>query len=302
MGQDKVKDKAIKISFSRSTKIKRLKTISISIILWIVAAVWFSPIIWMLSTSLKKTEVAISEEVPNWIPKQITLENYQSIFSPTSGISIAKGLLNSLIVALISVVGGLFINTPAAYALSRLKFKGRSAVFWSYVAILAFPAVLFLIPNYFIIFKLGLMDKFSALILPGLGGSFGVFLLRQYMLGLSRDLEDAAWMDGCSRLRFLVTIVVPMVTPALIILSLMTFLASWNNFLWPLLVLNSPDKLTLPIVLVRFSPVGAFGDPFRGIGPLMAGAFISVLPTLIIFVVFYRYLMQGISIGSLGKE
>ncbi len=302
MGQDKVKDKAIKISFSRSTKIKRLKTISISIILWIVAAVWFSPIIWMLSTSLKKTEVAISEEVPNWIPKQITLENYQSIFSPTSGISIAKGLLNSLIVALISVVGGLFINTPAAYALSRLKFKGQSAVFWSYVAILAFPAVLFLIPNYFIIFKLGLMDKFSALILPGLGGSFGVFLLRQYMLGLSRDLEDAAWMDGCSRLRFLVTIVVPMVTPALIILSLMTFLASWNNFLWPLLVLNSPDKLTLPIVLVRFSPVGAFGDPFRGIGPLMAGAFISVLPTLIIFVVFYRYLMQGISIGSLGKE
>jgi multiple sugar transport system permease protein len=280
---------------------KELRKISISVALWIFAAVWFSPILWMLSTSLKTTNEAITENPPRWIPSHITLENYQRLFAPASGIDVTRGIVNSLIVAILTILATLFISIPAAYALSRLHFKGRAAVFWSYVAILAFPGVLFLIPNYFIIYLLGVMDKFPALILPGLGGTFAVFLLRQYMVGLSRDLEDAAWMDGCSRLRFLVTIIVPMVRPTLLVLALMTFLGSWNSFLWPLLVLNSPAKLTLPIALVRFAPPNAFGDPFRGIGPLMAGAFVSVAPTLIIFVLFYRYLMQGISIGSLGK-
>jgi multiple sugar transport system permease protein len=278
---------------------KKLVKVLVSVLLWIFVAVWFSPIFWMLSTSLKSTMVAVSEDPPRWIPSKITFENYKLLFSPASGISVTRGIVNSLIVALISIVAGLLISTPAAYALSRLQFKGRSAVFWSYVAILAFPGVLFLIPNYFIIHSLGVMDKFAALILPGLGSTFGVFLLRQYMLGLSRDLEDAAWMDGCSRIRFLVTIVVPMVMPTLLVLALMTFLGSWNSFLWPLLVLNSPDKLTLPIALIRFTQ--GWADPFRGIGPLMAGAFLSVAPTLLIFVLFHRYLMAGISIGSLGK-
>jgi multiple sugar transport system permease protein len=161
--------------------------------------------------------------------------------------------------------------------------------------------VIFLIPHFFIIHSLGLMNTAAALILPGLASTFGVFLLRQYMVGLSRDLEDAAWMDGCSRTRFLLTIVVPMVRPTLFVLALMTFLGSWNAFLWPLLVLNSPSKMTLPVALVMFSPPGAFADPFRGIGPLMAGSFIAVVPTLIVFILFNRYLMQGISIGSLGK-
>ena len=278
---------------------KKLVKVLVSILLWIFVAVWFSPILWMLSTSLKTTMVAVSEDPPRWIPSKITFENYKLLFSPASGISVTRGIVNSVIVALLSIVAGLLLSTPAAYALSRLQFKGRSAVFWSYVAVLAFPGVLFLIPNFFIIHSLGVMDKFAALILPGLGSTFGVFLLRQYMVGLSRDLEDAAFMDGCSRIRFLVTIVVPMVMPTLLVLALMTFLTSWNSFLWPLLVLNSPDKLTLPIALVRFTQ--GWADPFRGIGPLMAGAFVSVAPTLLIFIVFHRYLMQGISIGSLGK-
>ncbi|WP_083815676.1 carbohydrate ABC transporter permease [Pseudothermotoga thermarum] len=147
---------------------------------------------------------------------------------------------------------------------------------------------------------LGLIDTFSALILPGLGGTFGVFLLRQYMLGIPRELEDAAWIDGCSRLRFLLSIVIPYIRPALFVLGLMTFLGSWNSFLWPLLVLNRPDKFTLPIALVRFT--AGWGDPYRGIGTLMAGAFISVAPTLLIFIVFQKYLAQGVYLGSAGKE
>jgi multiple sugar transport system permease protein len=275
---------------------KKLQRIVLSIILWIIAAIWYIPIFWMLSTSLKSSQVAITENPPRWIPQEPTLENYKIVFSPASGISVMRGIINSFFVAIISTFLGLVIATPAAYALSRLRFRGRNAIFWSYVAILAFPGVLFLVPQYFIIHSLGLMDNYLALILPGLGSTFGVFLLRQYMLGIPRELEDAAWIDGCSRLRFLITVVLPYVKPALTTLALMSFLGSWNSFLWPLLVLNSPEKLTLPIALVRFS--AGWGDPFRGIGPLMAGAFVSVAPTLIIFVVFHKYLMQGISLSA----
>jgi len=275
---------------------KKLQRIVLSIILWIIAAIWYIPIFWMLSTSLKSSQVAITENPPRWIPQEPTLENYKIVFSPASGISVMRGIINSFFVAIISTFLGLVIATPAAYALSRLRFRGRNAIFWSYVAILAFPGVLFLVPQYFIIHSLGLMDNYLALILPGLGSTFGVFLLRQYMLGIPRELEDAAWIDGCSRLRFLITVVLPYVKPALTTLALMSFLGSWNSFLWPLLVLNSPEKLTLPIALVRFS--AGWGDPFRGIGPLMAGAFVSVAPTLVIFIVFHKYLMQGISLSA----
>jgi multiple sugar transport system permease protein len=281
--------------------LKKIRKSAISVVLWVLVAAWFSPVLWMLSTSLKSTNTAVTEDHPQWIPSKITLENYKTIFAPASGINVTRGIINSLIVSGIAIVATLFLSIPAAYALSRLQFRGRTSVFWFYVAILAFPGVIFLIPNFFIINAMGLMNTAAALILPGLGSSFAVFLLRQYMIGLSRDLEDAAWMDGCSRIRFLVTIVVPMVRPTLLVVALMTFLGSWNAFLWPLLVLNTPSKMTLPIALVAFSPPGAFADPFRGIGPLMAGSFVSVVPTLIVFILFYRYLMQGISIGSLGK-
>ncbi|MCX7845461.1 MAG: carbohydrate ABC transporter permease [Dictyoglomaceae bacterium] len=285
--------------FNLLRKNKKIQRVILSVILWILAGFWFIPIFWMLSTSFKSTYTAVAENPPRWIPKEATIENYNIVFAPASGISVSRGIINSLIVASLATISGLVIATPAAYALSRLRFRGRNAIFWSYVGILAFPGVLFLVPQFFIIHTLGLMDNFSALILPGLGSTFGVFLLRQYMLGIPRELEDAAWIDGCSRLRFLLTIVLPFIRPALLTLGLMSFLASWNSFLWPLLVMNTPEKLTLPIALVRFA--AGWADPFRGIGPLMAGAFISVAPTLIIFIIFHRYLMQGISISAGGK-
>jgi len=267
--------------------------------MWVIGAIWFSPIFWMLSTSLKPTYTAITQRPPRWIPSEITFENYRALFVPASGISVSRGIVNSLGVALATVVLVLIVAIPAAYALSRLHFKGRQFVFWSYVGVLAFPGVIFLIPHFFIVQTLGLLDTYYAVVLPGVGSTFGVFLLRQYMLGITPDLEDAAWIDGCSRFRFLITIVLPFVRPALLVLALMTFLGSWNNFLWPLLVLNTPDNLSLPIALIRFQ--AGWGDPYRGIGPLMAGAVLSVAPTLVIFVIFYRSLMRGITIGSVGK-
>lgn len=270
-----------------------------SVLIWLFCLMWFSPVLWMLSTSLKSSLSAVAEETPRWIPEHPTLENYATIFAPASGITVVGGILNSLYVAVATIALTLAVSIPAAYALSRLRFRGRQVVFWLYVVILAFPAILFLVPNFFIVHSLGMMNRFSALILPGLGATFGVFMLRQYMMGITRDLEDAAWIDGCSRFRFMVSIVVPFLKPAIVVLSLMTFITSWNNFLWPLLVMNSPEKLTLPIALIRFS--AGWGDPYRGIGVLMAGAFVSTLPILVLFIAFYRYLMEGVTIGSVGK-
>ncbi len=284
--------------FKKREKIARIIG---SILLWVFAAFWFVPIFWMFVTSLKESNTATIEYPPRWIPNPATLNNYKRVVAPASGISVVRGIRNSLVVASITSFLGLVIATPAAYALARMRFTAQKAIFWLYIAILAFPGIIFLVPNFLIIHSLGLMNNFAALIFPTFGSSFGVFLLRQYMVGIPRELEDAAWIDGCSRLRFLVTIVIPYIKPALFVLALMTFLGSWNNFLWPLLVLQSPEKFTLPIALVRFA--GAqWNDPYRGIGAMMAGSFISVAPTLLIFIVFNRYLMQGVYLGSVGKE
>jgi len=279
---------------------KRVTAAIITVFLWAFAAFWFAPIFWMLSTSMKSTTLAVIETPPQWIPNNPTLENYKIIFAPSGGLSLIKATLNSVIVAVSATLATLMLSVPAAYALSRLRFRGRMFIFWMYVAVLAFPAVLFLIPHFFIINGMGLTNSYLALILPGLGGTFGVFLLRQYMLDIPKELEDAAWIDGCSKFRFLISIVIPYIKPAMLVLSLMTFLGSWNSFLWPLLILSKADKFTLPIALIRFS--AGWGDPYRGIGPMMAGAFFSVAPSLIIFIAFHRYLMKGISLGSLGKE
>ncbi|HOJ92474.1 MAG TPA: carbohydrate ABC transporter permease [Dictyoglomaceae bacterium] len=281
-------------------KIKKdYKVILLSVVIWIVGIIWFTPIFWMLTTSLKPTPVAVAETVPQWIPNPLTFENYLTVFRPSGGISVANALKNSVVVAIIATILGLLVAIPAAYALARIDFPGHNVVFWSYVAILAFPGIIFLVPNYFIIHSLSLMNTFASLILPGLGGTFGVFMLRQYMLGIPKELEEVAFIDGCSRIRFLITIAIPIIRPALVTLALMTFLGSWNGFLWPLLVLTSSDKFTLPIALVRFSQ--GWGDPYRGIGPTMAAAFISVAPVLLIFVLFHKYLLRGISLGAIGK-
>lgn len=285
------------LRFSKTKK--RVRKLLASIVVWAIALIWFSPVLWMLTTSFKHTYIAVAENPPRWIPNPPTMDNYRTIFSPASGINVGPAVINSLLVAIATTLGVLFVATPAAYALARLRFRGRKVVFWSYVAVLAFPGALFLVPNFIIVRTLHMMDTFWALILPALGGTFGVFLLRQYMLGIPRELEDAAWVDGCSRLRFLLSVVIPLVKPALLILALMTFLGSWNSFLWPLLVLTSSGKFTLPLALVRFS--AGWGDPYRGIGPTMAGAFLAVAPVLLIFIVFRKYLMRGVSLGAIGK-
>lgn len=277
---------------------RKLGKVVYSILVLTLATLWYVPIFWLISTSLKPSVVA-TQYPPQWIPESWTLENYVAVAGPVRGLNVLNAFGRSLVAAVAQSVGVLVVATPAAYALARLRFRGRGVIFWSYVATLAFPPALFLVPNYLIVQWLGMMDTLWAVILPGLGSAFGVFLLRQFMLGIPRELEDAAWVDGCSRGRFLVSIVLPLVKPALVTLGLITFLNSWNNLLWPLLVLNDPAKMTLPVVLARL--MGAYDTFIRDIGVIMAGAMIAIGPALILFILFRRLLIQGISLGSLGK-
>ena len=266
-----------------------------ALVVWAFALLWFAPVIWMLVTSFKPTSVAISELPPRWFPSPATLENYRIVMDPAGGIPLFRAFLTSLAVATVYTALTIVLSVPAAYALARLRFIGREVIYWAYVVALALPASLFLVPHYSMMAAIGLLDNLAALILPGLGGSFGVFLLRQYMLGIPRELDDAASVDGCSPLRFLVAVVIPLVKPSILVLGLMSFLASWNALLWPLLVLNTPSRLTLPIALLRF--IAPWSDLLRGVGPLMSGAFLAVGPVLVLFTFFHRYLMQGISFG-----
>ena len=277
---------------------RRVRTVAYSVLVWLLALVWFTPVLWMLATSLKPGAVAISENPPRWVPNPFTLENYLLVARPAGGISLVRAFVVSAVVATAATLAVLVTSTPAAYALSLLRFRTQRIVFWTYVASLALPGAVLLVPNYWLVAWMGLLDHLLALILPGLGGAFGVFLLRQYMLGIPRELEDAAQIDGCSSLRFLVAVVVPLIKPALLVLGLISFLGSWNALLWPLLVINSPDKLTLPLALVRFR--GGWADLLRGVGPLMSGSFLAVGPVLVLFILFHRYLMRGVSFG-VGK-
>ena len=277
---------------------KEVQKVLYSALVCALALAWYSPVFWMLSTSLKPNMVATSYP-PRWIPNPLTLENYAAITGSVRGLNVLGAFWRSLIVATTSAVCTLLVATPAAYALARLRFPGRSLLFWSYVATLAFPPALFLVPTYLVIRALHLMDTLPAVILPGIGGAFGVFLLRQFMLGIPRELEEAAWVDGCSRMRFLLSIMLPLVRPALVTLGLMTFLSSWNSLIWPLLVLNDPAKLTLPVALARL--MGAYDTFMREIGWVMAGAMLAVGPAILFFSLFHKAIIHGISLGWIGK-
>lgn len=263
------------------------------------ALIWYIPIFWILSSSLKPNPVA-TRYPPSWIPDPVTLENYMQITTGAiRGVDVTGAFWRSIFVASVFALSVILVATPAAYALSRFRFPGRNVLFWILVGTMALPPALFLVPNFLIIMWMGLMNTLTAVILPGIGGAFGVFLLRQFMMGIPRELEDAARVDGCSRFRFLLAVVIPIVKPALVSLGLISFLASWNNLIWPLLVLSDPAQMTLPVALARL--MGEYDTFIREIGWIMSGAMFAVGPAVVIFIVFRKSIIRGVSLSGMGK-
>jgi multiple sugar transport system permease protein len=249
------------------------------------------PFIWMALSSFKP-EAEIRASPPTWWPQTWTLANYHDLFSR---LDFPRFFTNSVIVALLVTAGNLLFCSLLGYALAKLDFPGRKALFLTVLGMLMVPGMVLFVPQFVLISNMGLANSYAGLVLPFLAGPFGVFLMRQFLLSIPDDLIEAARMDGAGEWRIFWRVVLPLCRPALATLGILTFLTSWNNFLWPLVVATTSDKYTLPVALALFS----VGQNRTDFGLLLAGAVVVVLPVLIVFLVLQRHFMRGIATTGL---
>lgn len=272
--------------------VKITKKLLFYFVLLLGAAIMIIPFIWMISTSLK-TSGATMVLPPKIIPDEINWGNYQRV---SEAFPVYKFLWNSLFVAITSTIGQILLCSMAAYAFARLQFKGRDLIFIIYLATLMVPSQVTMTPQFILMKYLGWLDSYQGLILPGMFNAFGTFLLRQFFLGIPKELEEAAFMDGASHFRVFGQIILPLAKPALATLAIFSFMQSWNNFLWPLIVVSSPDMMTLPLGLSLLQ--GRWETDWN---LMMAGVVISVIPVLAVYLFAQRYFIQGITLSGMKE-
>ena len=273
---------------------KALRIMLRYVLLLAVAALMVGPFLWMVSTSMKE-QGDIFRYPPQWIPTNLNLKNYRTIMDV---LPMGRMLLNSFTIAICATVGQLCSCALAAYAFARMKFRGKTVLYFLLLATMMVPAQVTMIPVFLIMKFLGLIDTLSALIVPAFfGGAFGTFLLRQFFSTIPIDLEDAARIDGCGRLRILWSIVLPLSKPVLATLALFTFMIYWNDLLGPVIYLSSVEKATLTIGLANLqSDVMTTRYDL-----LMAGSVLSVLPIIILLILGQRWFIRGIAMTGLKE-
>jgi multiple sugar transport system permease protein len=249
------------------------------------------PFAWMLSTSLKTPPETFTYP-PIWIPKTIAWDNYSKTIA---AMPFGRFYLNSLIVTVSVTVLQILTSSLAAFAFARLRFRGRNALFLLYLATLMIPFQVTMIPNFIIVRLLGWYDTYQALILPPAFSAFSTFLLRQYFMGIPFDLDEAARIDGASSFRIWWSVILPLSGPVLAALAIFVSLNTWNDFLWPLIVTNSPEMRTLPVGLSTFQ--GQFKVEWN---LLMAGSVIAMLPVLAVYIIAQRWFIRGITLSGMG--
>lgn len=274
----------------RST-LKALASWAIAVVLALLATVMVLPFLWMVSTSLK-TQASVFTYPPQWIPRPIVWGNYERLFAV---LPFLRFYANSLLVACSVTLLQLVTCSLAAYAFARLRFPARDALFLGYLGTLMIPGQVTVIPNFVLMRVLGWIDTYAALIVPQSFSAFGTFLLRQFFLTIPRDLEDAARIDGCSYFSTYSRIILPMAKPGLASLAIFTFLAQWNAFLWPLIVVNSVEMN--PVTLGLRTLQGQYRTDWT---LLMAGSVLAVVPILVVFVMLQRYFIKGIALTGFG--
>jgi multiple sugar transport system permease protein len=269
----------------------RLSRIGFYVVLTLFALFFLLPLFWMIVTAFKPFEEWLS---PNWIPANPTLENFTSIFNDKS-LPVLNWFFNSLLIASLFTAFILIIDSLAGYAYARLEFPGKNLIFGLMLATLVMPGIMFLIPNYLTIAKLKWIGTIQGVIAPGLSGVFGVFFMRQFFQGLPRELEEAAYIDGAGTFRTFWSVVLPLSKGPIITLGIITFLTSWNDYLWPLLILGGSRKaLTLPVGLATLQ-----GQYTFDYGKLMAGALVLTIPVLLLYAIFQRYIIRSISMTGI---
>ena len=279
----------------RTIKRKTVNTIIWFVVLASITAVILYPLLWLVVSSFKPS----SEfgQNPGLIPDNPTINNYIKVVEGIGGIPLWRFFANSLLIALSAVVGILISASLAAYAFARVKFKGVGILFACMIGTMLLPIHVIIIPQYIMFQKLELIDTYVPLILPKFLATetFFVFLMVQFIRNIPRELDEAARIDGAGHVRIFFSIIVPLIKPAMITSAIFAFIWSWNDFLGPLLYLNSPEKYPLPIALRLYNDASSTSD----YGATVAVSLLALLPILIFFVVFQRFLVDGVATQGL---
>jgi multiple sugar transport system permease protein len=262
------------------------------LLLLALAAVTLAPMLWMLSASFMPAGEA-SSFPPRFIPSEVTFAHYVSLFTR---LNLARYLFNSALLALAVTAISLVVNSMAGYAFAKYRFAGRNRLMKLLITSMVIPAQVTMLPLFLMLNKLGLINTYLGVIVPGIASIYGIFLIRQYAMSLSDSLLEAARMDGAGDFRIYWSVVLPLCKPILITLAIFTFMGTWNDFLWPLIVMTDDSMYTLPVALANLS-----GEHVQDTELMMAGATVTVAPVLVIFMALQKYYISGMMAGSLKE-
>ncbi len=277
---------------SYSKIIKFIKSSFLHIVIYLIAFAVLMPFIWMILTSFKDmSEIFVYP--PKWFPSKFNLDNYINAFNAAP---FGRFYLNSIFVAVTVTIGQLITCSMAAFAFARLKFWGRDVLFFIFLGTMMIPYNVTMIPSFMVLYWLGWIDSYQALIVPGLASAFGTFLLRQFFITIPKELEEAAYIDGATKFQVLRRIIVPLSKPALATLAIFTFMGVFNDFIWALIVINSESMSTVQLGLAIFR------DRYLTQWDLlMAGSVTAVLPILIVFFFAQKYFIKGITLSGIKE-
>ncbi|MGH7503246.1 MAG: carbohydrate ABC transporter permease [Longimicrobiales bacterium] len=256
------------------------------------AVLTLAPLLWMVSASFMPSGQA-NQFPPPLLPRGATLEHYRELFTR---LNLARAALNSAFISIAVTAFSVIINSMAGYAFAKLEFGGRDRLFRLLLGALVIPAQVAMLPLFLMLKQIGFVNTYWGAIVPGLASVFGIFLIRQYALAIPDALLDAARMDGASEWRIYRTIVLPVIRPILVTLGVFTFMTTWNDFMWPLIVLTDDSLYTLPVALANLS-----GEHVQDTELMMAGSVLTVLPVLLLFLLLQRFYVAGIVAGSVKE-
>ncbi len=247
------------------------------------------PLVWMVSASLMPAGEATAFP-PRFVPSRVTIGNYRALFER---LNIGRAFLNSVVVALISTLCSLLFNSMAGYAFAKLRFGGRDRLFAILVGALAIPAQVAMLPLFLLLKSVGLVNTYTGVMIPLMATIYGVFLVRQFMVSIPDDLIAAARIDGASEWQIYTHVILPVARPVLATLAIFTFMSAWNDFMWPLVILTSDRKYTLPVAIANL-----VGEHAQDVELMMAASVLSVIPVLLIFFVLQKQYIAGLTSGS----
>lgn len=268
---------------------RRLKAATLYGALLLGVVLSLTPLVWMLSASFMPTGQA-SSYPPSFLPSAITFEHYRDLFTR---LDLGRTLFNSAFLAIAVTLISLLFNSMAGYAFAKLRFRGRDRIFRGLLTVLVIPVQVAMLPLFLMMKELGLVNTYGGVIVPAMASIFGIFLIRQYALAIPNELIDAARIDGAGEFRIYRSVVLPLLAPILVTLAIFTFLAVWNDFMWPLIVLTDSDMYTLPVALANL-----MGEHAQDTELMMAGSVLTVLPVLVLFLALQRYYIEGVMLGS----